>query len=72
VIILDAHNSPRVGVFDVSHQGRYLVSSAHPLEDACRILMKQGFHPRQSVLLRGPDGAEEKGCIGECAVGRYG
>jgi hypothetical protein len=72
VIILQANNSDRRGVFDVSHQGRYLVSSAHPLEDACRILMKQGVNPTQTVLLRRPDGAEEQGRVGAMAVGGAG
>jgi hypothetical protein len=72
MIILDAHNSDRRGVFDVSFEGRYVVSSAHPLEDACRILMKQGVSPRRTVRLRRPDGVEEQGCIGMCAVGGSG
>jgi hypothetical protein len=72
IVLTARERADRRGHFDVEFDGRHLLSSASPLQDSCRILLKQGFHPGRTVLLRRPDGAEEQGRIGAMAVGGAG
>jgi hypothetical protein len=52
IILTVSEREKRDGVFDVHHDGRYLLTSGGPFIDGCRHLLAQGYNPAARVVMR--------------------
>ncbi len=52
IVLTVTERESRNGIFDVRHDGCYLLSSPSPFIDGCRHLLARGYDPDAAVVMR--------------------